>query len=238
MRTIILSIAIFLSGLLAERCDGQPLATNITNGLVVSTTNANTIANEQKYRFAPDIQEMINSWDKGAETNGMSCAVFFTRVLNWKLPPICCVNLINDTTNAFYGGFRPSPEMLFKIDLFDSNNIPVAKTDMGKKYGEPVTQEQLKEWYKKNVNGRGWGTFLLPPLSARQQISQFSIPEVFQLKQTGEYTLHLNMRLMQSQHDSSGKLYFSIIWLPEVAAKVQIQPEDIASTNLPPSNSQ
>ncbi|MGA2868714.1 MAG: hypothetical protein ABSF34_06105 [Verrucomicrobiota bacterium] len=235
MRTIILPIAIFLSSLITGICDDQSHTTNIKNGAIVSPANASTTTDGQKSRFDPAMQEMIDSWIKGSETNGISCAVFFTRILNWKLPPVCCVNLINDTTNIFYGGFRPSPEMLFEVELFDSNNIPVEKTDAGKRYGEPVSQEQLREWYNKNVNRHGWGTFALYPLSVRQQVSQFSLPEVFQLKEPGEYILHLHMRLMQRQQDSSGKLSFSINWLPEVVAKVRILPEDIMPTNLVPN---
>jgi len=177
-------------------------------------------------------QNMIDFWAKGMETNGLVCAVTPYRA---NMPTHLLVYVINNSTNGLWGGLRLPPEKLFSIELFNAQGQPVEKTDAGKKFGLPVTDTYLNDWFKTHVNQRGSGLFGLKGLE-EQEIQDLSIPQVFQLHQSGEYTLHLRIRLIQYRTDAYGKPYFPVnIWLPEVVANVQIQPEDIPSLNLPPN---
>ena len=55
--------------------------------------------------------------------------------------------------------------------------------------------------------------------------------DIFQIKQAGDYTLHLQLRLIQAAEDVSGKTYYPLTLLPEVVAYLKIEPKD-----LPPKN--
>jgi hypothetical protein len=194
-------------------------------------TNGDAITNKSYPRLDTFMREMISRWFKGAETNGMSCAVTFLGA--GPECPVCYVSLINDTTNNVYGVFRPSPGMLFDVELFDSKSNSMAKTEVGKTYGQPLTQQQLNDWFEKHMDRHGEELQRVPPSMVISPFSEFSISEVFLLQKPGEYTLHLRMRLMQHQQDASGHFYFSVMWLPAVVADFHLRPEDIPPTNLP-----
>jgi hypothetical protein len=193
--------------------------------------NAQSATNKSS-NFDQFTQDLIKTWIKGAETNGICCAISFDRPSESGASRLVCyVHLVNGSTSFLYGGLSASPDMLFEVELFDSKDNSIAKTHIGEKYGQSVTQQQLIDWYKTNVNRHGAGTFLVPPFLTGD-INQFIVTQVFQIQKAGEYTLHLRMRLIQRQQDSSEKLNFSIIWLPEVVAQIEIRPEDIPPPDL------
>ena len=233
MRTIILLTVMLLGALVHGLIANAQSATNIFNETVQNQTNRSVTAAYQGSHFDLFTQELIKNWIKGAETNGLCCAVSFDRPPQGKKShPICYVHLINNSTNFFYGGLSLSPDMLFEVELFDSQGKPVSNTSIGKKFGASVTDQQLNDWYKKNVNRHGAGTFLVPPFFVGD-VNQFAITQVFELKQAGEYMLHLHMRLIQCQFNTKSEVSFVINRLPEVTAKVQILPEDITPPDLP-----
>ena len=145
--------------------------------------------------------------------------------------PVCCVNLSNNRigdfarnkTNQDYFLNMPR-ENLFAIELLDASGKPVGKTATGSQFGLPLTDKQVTDWYDKALNPTNTSrheTFIYSFPHEAFQIGFFSIPEMFEIKEAGEYTLHVRMRLIQRSQ---------LVWLPEATGKVVIRPEDI----LPP----
>lgn len=213
MRKIIISIVILLSSLIVEIRADQP--------------SANDVAGNENTQYSNELSETIKFWHKGAATNGLICGLYFNRYENEKLL-ICYVNIINTTTNFFYGCLHLPLEALLKIELYDSQGKPVEKTVAGKRY-VVWTQKQIRGWADE-MSRRGRGGFVMGSFFTLGYGS-FSIPQIFQLKHAGEYTLRLQMRLIQVKQDVSPKIYYETTWLPEVVAKIQILPDDIAPIN-------
>jgi hypothetical protein len=186
------------------------------------------------------------------ETNSPVCAISIDYSSGQEKPlPVCYVRLINNSTDNRVSGLQLPPEMLFTIDLFDAKGQQVEKSEFGKKYGKPLSQQEINDWFRLTRKGRGgWsGWFWIP---GHSEVGNISIPQTFKLTQAGEYTLHLRMRLIQTsmvdpsgairrksvydgqyfRPDKSGQISFQITWLSEVTAKVQIRPEDIQPTDL------
>lgn len=188
----------------------------------------------QLYSDDPEYQKIFNSWPKGAETNGLVCAVFFDRPIGIKeIPPILYVYVVNTTTNWVHACLNLPREVLFKIKLFDPQGKEVKRTVEGEKFVD-WTQKQIEDWYGEQLRVRWSGRgFSLAPLNSTQVKNGISLPDVFQLSQAGEYTFHLQMPLIQVKQDTSGRGSFKTTWLPEVVAKVQIRHEDISSEKSP-----
>jgi len=51
----------------------------------------------------------------------------------------------------------------------------------------------------------------------------FSVSEAFAITASGEYELHLQMRLVQIGKDRFGTAHYPVTWLPEAVIKVQIR---------------
>jgi hypothetical protein len=127
---------------------------------------------------------------------------------------------------------------LCRIALIDARGEQVKKTSLGMTFGLPLSQEQI-DWSRHHWSNSHQSIFLKVtpngvPESADvpTEICNFSVKDAFDIEEAGEYELHLQMRLVQIGTDSSGKFHYPVTWLPEVVAKIQIQPEDIASTNF------
>ena len=145
--------------------------------------------------------------------------------------PVCFVELSNNRignfarnqTNQDYFLNMPR-ENLFAIELLDASGKPVGKTDSGSQFGLPLTDKQVTDWYNKSIshaNPRRSATLIAILPHEALPVGFFSIPEMFDIKEAGEYTLHVRMRLIMNMQ---------FVWLPEATSKVQIRPEDI----LPP----
>ena len=170
-------------------------------------------------------------------------------------PPVCIVKLVNQTTAFRVWGVRLPPEELFAIDLVDTNGQMLDKTEIGKKYGQSLTQKEVNDRFLplRIAHGSMSAGFWAEP-GAAIEVGILSIPKNFKLTHVGEYTLHLRMRLIQTcVSDLSGTVrtnildgdffgpsrtsptVFQSVWLPEVVGKVLIRPEDIPLPNLSPN---
>jgi hypothetical protein len=219
MRTKILLTAILVNGLFFGIVVGQPSA------------------NGQRVIVDPDIQGMIDSWDKGAATNGLVCGIAFVRPYGNKESPFFYVSVINTTTNFVNGYLNLPIEALANISLFDQQGKAVAKTAAGERF-EAWTQQRIEAWFHKGEHQavkRGSKVSDLFPLMYGQISGEISVSKTFQLRQSGDYDLHLRMKFVQTKVDTSGKQYFQTTWLPEVVARVQILPEDITPIDLVPN---
>lgn len=207
-------------------------------GIVATNGNTNEQVTATHINLMPTQENSVKSnWFFSTDsTNGLACVLWVETawpLQNSQLLPACLVYVTNATTNRIWWLFMPATN-LFNIELFDSQGKSVEKTSLGKMFDLPLTQKRISDWY----NDKHWQimrhgrAFEVYP-SMRIQTRSFSIPEAFEIKEAGEYTLHVQMRLIGNGPDSSG--HFPITWLPEAVAKVQIRPEDIPPENLLPN---
>jgi hypothetical protein len=221
MQTLLLMICVALGVSFIEIGAGARPVSDGTNRPVNIAVGQGPLTNRQDSRSLLD-------WKP--ETNGLSCTVAISPYADHGFrPPFCYVHGLNEFTN-WVRGLKMPPTNLFEIELSDPQGRPVEKTAEGKMFGLPLTQKQIEDWCNKMAR-RGWrdGLFYLSKNTSPPgvTISGFSIPQAFQIRNPGEYTLQLRMRLIQLRMDASGHRYFPVGWLPEVVAKVQIRPEDI-----------
>jgi hypothetical protein len=189
--------------------------------------------------------ELVNV-DQMIKTNGLECwaAILSPSIahnVNRSLrSPVCWVYIHNHSTN-YIGCLRMPASYLCRIALLDQQGHEVKKTNLGKTYGQALSQGQIDKWLR-NWNNHHQLPYIRiyaggdPKVSdLRTDICFFSLKDVFEIKNTGEYVLHAQMRIIQAGQDSSGKLHYPVTWLPEVVTKVQIYPEDIPQNNPPRS---
>lgn len=174
-----------------------------------------------------------------ADTNRISCALWILNdhpFYEGEKLPACGIWFINKSTNANNSFLALPRQAMCELALFDPAGNPVEKTAAGKEYGTWTTN-QIKDWfYHPKANQRAWRFFSIWPTSTNAIgpiWSNFSIPEIFQLKHAGEYTLHVHVRLARHEKNASEKVNLMITWLPEAVAKVQIRPEDVPLENRP-----
>jgi hypothetical protein len=195
-----------------------------------------------------NMQDTVDTWFKGASTNGIVCAIGFAHSYR-KGAPVFEVNIINATTNFIRGFLRFPFEKSVNLKLLDSGRLPVPKTEKGEKI-KVGTDQELEEWFEENRqkpgddperkvtrNSKGIVDILFP-LMSHQISSEISLPQLFKLKRAGEYELHLQMRAALVRVDSADKITLTMFSFPEVVAKVQIPEQNTAptedNTNLPP----
>ena len=146
--------------------------------------------------------------------------------------PIAIVHLSNNRVGNFAANktncdwFLNMPSTnLFSVELYDLSGKPVGKTKEGLQFGLPLTSQQIEDWNYQMMSHRdGARLCMICPHDSRQ-VGVISIRENFEIKQAGEYILHLRMRLIMNMQYA---------WLPETTGKVLIRPEDI----LPPGSPQ
>jgi hypothetical protein len=218
-----LPIALALNSLVFGMYAGE-LAAN------AATTNRGAAWHGPRVIVNPDMQDVVDSWFKGAATNGLVCAVEWYRPIGGKDPlPMFIVDIINSTTNIILNGLNFPSEALLKIELFDARGEPVPKKAAGQQFGK-WTEKELDDWNDETRRTRSLGRFLpLIGLEAIQVSGGLSVPKLFQIRKPGEYTLHLRMRFIQSKVGTAGKVYLQTTWLPEVVSPVEIFPQDLAS---------
>ena len=110
------------------------------------------------------------------------------------------------------------------IKLIDPTGTLVAKTAKGLQFGLPLTSQQIIDWNSEMMARRWRSRLLMICPSQSRMVGVFSIPEMFEIKQAGEYTLHVRMRLI---------INMQCAWLPEAIGKVLIRPEDILPLRSP-----
>jgi hypothetical protein len=232
MRSIILLSSIVLVALCAAGKAEQFSSTNaVFQAKLLSAAGPLVVVKgttNDYFKNYREIWEQIDSWPKGDMTNGIFCAVqMFSKTA-------CCAFIANTTTNTVAGYLHLPFEAISEIELFDPQGRPVAKTAADRQISY-WTQEQIKDLLKQvnptTMSRKGY--FGIHALFYAQISNEFSISQAFQVKQPGEYTFHLSVRLVKNEQDKVGNFLTTL--LPEVVAKVQIRPEDIPPENLPPN---
>ncbi|GEM_PF-4034294 len=189
---------------------------------------ANTVPGDS-LKFDPNFQKMIDGWEQGAPTNGALCAVQWVKS-SPGLPQFC-VEIINTTTNVVRRCLNFSFSHRCRIELQDAHGEAVEMTPLAGEF-KIWTGDEIKTWLKARPRE---ADFEILPLDASQVSQVLGLGSLFRIKEPGEYTLRVQTALVKRKPTSSGELDFEWLWLPEVAAKIQIRPEDLAAgrTNAP-----
>ena len=171
------------------------------------------------------------------DTNGWSCVLRISnklRTTNQK-PPVCSVLIENITTNNLYCWWGGYGERYSKIELLNSRGDPVERTDKGKQIGtlasDAKIQEIVKDEFKAWINGKARTPGFVSIRPGRSGGIGFFIPDLFELKQSGEYTLKVQTCLIQNAGGEEYNPKLNIIWVPEVTANIQIRPKDVPHEN-------
>jgi hypothetical protein len=238
MKNLILSISVSFVMIATAKANGdlpksQALVFGTNDSGLAVDIETNLVVFGPPYGTNPpvNINEML-------KTNGLECVVNVPRTIPISgTKPDRGVFVYNHTTN-YLAVLRLPAAQLCRIALIDARGEQVKKTSLGMTFGLPLSQEQI-DWSRHHWSNSHQSIFLkvIPngvPESADvpTEICNFSVKDAFDIEEAGEYELHLQMRLVQIGTDSSGKFHYPVTWLPEVVAKIQIQPEDIASTNF------
>ncbi len=225
---------------------GVIIVANIPPSLILNEPGSSvvTIVGDRT-EIEPGIKAMIDTWQKGAPTNGMYCAIQLIRHREPpKLDPVCYVNVVNPTKGRLERCLYLPNEVLMQISLLDPQGKSVEKTAAGQQFTN-WTVPQMENWHKDRFQK-------LPrvrvPYLRLEPFSYLALPglrpgELFQLQQPGQYTLHVRLQLVENKTvDPKKNPQLKIITFPEVAAKVEILPQDIPpaipvqnpATNAPP----
>jgi hypothetical protein len=216
MKTIFLLLAVFFMRVLLAR--SEEIQSNLNLPDIVVT---NFLGSKADWIFSQ------------STTNGLIYGITSPSVMrrhpNEKWGAIVISLATNNDHSVFMG---QSSESCLDLNLFDPNGNPVKKTALGKTFGNPVVQATLEKafWEK--------GGRIMFSLHHPYPVKLFTVPgvsQLFVLKEPGEYTLHVKMRLIKNSGNVSGHPQFQQIWLPEIIVKIETRPEDISTENLPSS---
>ena len=182
-----------------------------------------------------------NSFQGDKDANGWACILQISNRpwLSDQHPPMCVVSINNISTNILYCWAGLYGEKYSKINLLNSNNVPVEKTEAGKQIGVWSDYVQIKEMVRNRFQelnrGRARTDGFVPLRPGKSAGIAFSMPDLFVLKYSGEYTLKVQTCLIQRVGGENYDPQLRITWLPEVTTKIQIQPRDVHQNNMTPS---
>ena len=151
-------------------------------------------------------------------------------------PQVCLVSLVNHSTN-YYGTLRMPATNLCRIELLDRHGSSVPRTPVGKMYGLPLSQPQIEAWRLHWDNRHERMLMRILPSDTPEfpdiatDFCSFGLADAFEIKEAGEYELHVQTRLVQVARASSGMSYYPVDWLPEGVVRFQVFPENILSTD-------
>jgi hypothetical protein len=162
------------------------------------------------------------------DSNGLAAVLWITSHSYHDRKPAlsCTISLINESTNHFFWCWKGAETNFLKIDLLNSDGMPVEKTAKGLQYGEFLTQQQLETFFKsvrKPVHLQGY-VFVSARELGGYQLASFRVPELFKLTEPGEYTLRVRIRL--AQRDEKTSKMRRLISPPEVTARFQIRSKE------------
>ena len=201
-------------GIFIQAC-GKGGATSISQGATHTTNNPAT-------GIRAWLTEKAN-YQGDYESNGLRCVIEVSKYPRHEhqVPPIAVVSfeMKSQRTIRSWDG---DPSTYLRIKLLDKDGRPVERTEEGKKFAEllpliPLT-EQITERY------RGWtsGKYRTDGFYPGAPSSSFSIPELFEVNQPGEYTLVVEMRLVEQVGMQGPNPSLRFMVLPEVSGKIHL----------------
>jgi hypothetical protein len=179
-------------------------------------------------RQKTDFQIAEGQMEGAKDTNGWSCILTVGNIPPYSTEtPLACkifiTNILSTNIMCWAGIYGPTYS---RIQLFDSNGAQVRKTEMGKgiwnRSNDQEIKEMVKERFQSWVRGQSRTDGFIPVGPGQTACIDFSIPDFFELKQPGEYTLKVRTCLILRIGGEKGDPDLKIIRLPEVVAPVRI----------------
>lgn len=170
------------------------------------------------------------------DTNGWSCVLRLSNSAGWtslQPPPVCDVIISNISANTIrcWGGVDGIKYS--RIALLNSNAVPVEKTLAGKAIGTWADNKNIKEMVKARfklwIDGRARTPGYIRVRPGQSCGIGISLPQLFELKQSGEYTLKVQTCLIEKVGGEEYEPDLRIRWLPEVVTELDIQSSNHAS---------
>ena len=227
MVTTLMAVLIF-----SQSC--SKAETNKTDGQTIITTK--NLATNQLIWLADE-----KSFQGDKDTNGWACELRISNRpwLSNQNPPMCGVSINNVSTNLLHCWAGLFGSTYSRIELLDSKGEPVEKTPEGKQIGTWTDAKQIQEMVKNRFQelnrGRARTDGFVPLRPGRSVGIAFSMPDLFVLKESGEYTLKVQTCLIQRVGGEEYDPQLKITWLPEVTTGIQIRSLDIPPVKLPPN---
>ena len=180
--------------------------------------------------------DRLPRWFGAADTNGLACELIISNVdtnrirsdgRHYEAPePVCLIYVTNQTTHVFETWAHYLTNYT-SIELLDEAGKPVERTAEGKKYGIVPNETGLRQMFKERYALWRKGRFRTTGFKMLgRDISPFGeigIPELFELKQPGEYSLKVEMCLILRLSESRPDPEIQVIRLLPVAAKMHIE---------------
>ena len=183
----------------------------------------------------PNWAVVEGQFEGAKDTNGWSCMLQISNQpwLSDQCPPVCQLSAQNITTNTltfFWGGVYGCAYS--RIELLDSKGQRVGCTAKGQQIATRTSEAQIREMvrncFKEWVHERARTDSFIRVRPGRSVGIGFSVPELFEISQPGEYTLKAELCLIQRVGGEDYDPQLKITRLPEVTAKLQIRSGNIA----------
>ncbi|MGD1083369.1 MAG: hypothetical protein ABSA47_01310 [Verrucomicrobiota bacterium] len=198
-----------------------------TNGLIQrSASIVNSASTNDPVWLADDI-----SVQGAQDTNGLCCVLTISNVPRHvgDIPPIGLVTVHTISGNAITC-WKADPSSYLKIDLLDSQGRSVARTKEGEQYTQLLALVPLSERIHKELqlysSGklRTDGFTMISSTFDDLPFADFGIGDLFVIEVPGDYTLKVQMRLVEQMgiaYATNPPLQYLL--LPEVSAKIHIR---------------
>jgi len=138
-----------------------------------------------------------------AATNGIECFLNIDDLSpqGGASHAFCMVSVFNHSTNHL-GCLDLPATNICRVALLDSQGREVEKTALGRKYGQPLSETAIDRWRHERHPGRNIFKRMITngdPNYADMPttICAFKINDVFNIKASGEYELHVQIWLVQ-----------------------------------------
>jgi hypothetical protein len=130
--------------------------------------------------------------------------------------PTCLLCVYNRLTNTVSCLNLPI-EQRCRVNLVDKDGHQVTKTAYGQKFDKPLLDNEINKWLMQHFERRS-NPYLrlyangIPKYDIPADFGRFAISNIFEIKEPGEYELHVEMRLVQAVNDSSEERGQALDW--------------------------
>jgi len=197
------------------------------NGVSQSTNGStNNTAKKKTLLVQNEISVQTN-----LNVNGLWCVLKISNFawISGDEPPVGKVYIGTTSTNLLNCWIGDSSSYM-TIDLLHSKGNAVERTSKGKAFQFMLGRQLLEARIEKRYNDWLSGKFRTPGftrISAANHdmpLAEFSIAELFELKQSGDYTLKVQVHLVEEIGASGPNPNLKITLLPEIITKIHISP--------------
>jgi hypothetical protein len=140
--------------------------------------------------------EIENLWPSVQLTNGLTLGLSAIRVgTGTNTTEIPLGLILKDPVRTSSTIYTPKDEYLARMKLYDSNNVPVVKTALGRKYGQKF--DELSHWDRKFAS-RPHGRPAMVPIGQDWEYACVlpAVSQLFDITKPGVYRLEMEVQVM------------------------------------------